>query len=296
MECVSCPVNSINPGNSLACTNCSHQHFTPSSSDVIGGVENACVACARGEIRQATSNFSKCEPCPRHFFISPQTQQCEICLPDPTLKCSSEDGMGNVYYDDCSSLDVFGGECQCGCRLCGLQELQGTVKNFVILPGCRAACESGYKLQRQFSRVPPLVCTKNQDLFLQAEFAAHKNGQMKFSTQDSDDFTLAPCFEFFSLSLRQLSTLLHIEPSPLSSNTSDLIRVDNSLLASYITHSWELPHIDDTCLFRCITGYTPRPSLSTNILECVKKPAIACDFTAVAVFHANTSCMRQKLE
>ena len=292
MVCENCPANSINPGNALGCTDCSLQHYTHDLSDV-NAVQHECVACVRGQIRQATSNFTRCEPCALHFFVSPRTQQCELCVPNPDLKCGGNDEIGNVYFDDCSSVDVLGRGCQCGCHVCELNDFQGIIKNFVVLPGCRAACDSGYKLQHQFSRLPPLVCTRTQDLFLQAEYSAHKNGQMKFSQRNSNDFTLKPCFEFFSLSLMQLSALLYIEPSSLSKNTSlDLIRVDNSLLASYITHSWELPNMDDSCVFRCISGYTLRPSLSSNIVECVKKSPVSCPLTAVATFNRVTSCTR----
>jgi hypothetical protein len=138
------------------------------------------------------------------------------------------------------------------------------------------------------------VCTKNHDLFRQEKFAPFNNGQMKFSVRNSDDFTLAPCFQFFALSLSQLSSLLHIEPMPPSHELSlRMIRVNNSILASYVTQWWELQDIDETCIFQCISGYTPRASLSSKILECVPLNNALCTTSVVPAFVEVSSCLHR---
>ena len=122
----------------------------------------------------------------------------------------------------------------------------------------------------------------------------HNNGHMKFRTLNSLDFTLAPCVEFFSLTHLQLATLLHIVPSlrPLPTQLSDMIRVNNSILASYITNSFELLDIDESCFFRCSNGYTARISLSSNIFECVLsvQTNTLCPYSILA-FEKMSSCL-----
>jgi len=295
-KCTGCPVNSINPGNTLGCHNCSMQHYTTHISPSDDGMyaNQHCLACETGKIRQATSNFLLCEACPSHYFISPQTQECELCELDASLPCGSVDDVEEMYSDDCSSADNFQDGCTCGCRICSLHVFVGTVKNFMVLPGCRAACDNGYKLQRPLDRDPPFVCTMNHDLFRQEKFAPFNNGQMKFSVRNSDDFTLAPCFQFFALSLSQLSSLLHIEPMPPSHELSlRVIRVNTSILASYITHWWEILDIDETCIFQCISGYTPRASLSSKISECVPLNHALCTTSVVPAFVEVSSCLHR---
>lgn len=294
-ECAGCPANSIQPGNTLGCHNCSMQHFT-SHTAAHGSVYESqhCLPCQAGKIRQVTSNFSLCEPCPTHYFISPQTQECVLCEFQEASLCESTSDFDGMYFDDCSSLDNFQTGCTCGCRICTLHDFEGIVKNFIVLPGCRAACDDGYKLQRPSDQNPPLACIKNHDLFQQPEFAFFDNGQMKFSARDSSDFTLTPCFQFFALSLSQLASLLHIEPVPPSRQLSlRQIGVNNSILSSYITHWWELQDIDTTCAFQCVLGYTPRASLSSQITECVAIRQPPCTTSAVPTFEQSTSCLRR---
>jgi len=293
-KCTGCPANSINPGNTLGCHNCSMQHYTThtSASDSVDASQH-CLACEAGKIRQATSNFLLCQACPLHFFISPQTQECELCEIEEDLQCGNVDDVDETFFDDCSSVDNFEAGCTCGCRICTLHDFVGTVKNFKVLPGCRAACDNGYKLQRPLDQNPPFMCTINHQLFLQEKFAPFINGQMKFSVRNSEDFTLTPCFQFFALSLSQLSSLLHIEPMPPSHQLSPrIIRVNNSILSSYITQWWELQDIDKTCSFQCIPGYTPRASLSSKISECVPLNQPPCTASVVPAFVEVTSCLR----
>ena len=292
--CVHCPANSVNPGQGISCTNCSLQHYTRASisTTTLEPTQQECLACPRGKIRQQLSNFTTCEFCPRLYALSENTQQCELCVQPIDPSCIGRE-FGTAFIDDCSSLTQSPHGCVCGCRVCELYEYRGIIANFVVLPGCQPSCDDGYKLQHITDGIPPLVCTKNSQLLLQTEFAMHNNGHMKFRTRNSLDFTIAPCVEFFSLTQLQLASSLHIVPSlpPLSAQPPDMIRVNNSILASYITHSFELLDIDESCFFRCSNGYTTRVSLSTNISECVLLPATTACSHKVAAFEKISSCL-----
>jgi len=248
-------------------------HYTSTTifgSTTLDSTQQQCLACPRGKVRQQLSNFTTCEFCPTLFALTASTQQCELCVPQPDPSCIGRE-FGTTFIDDCSSLSQSPHGCICGCRVCELYEYRGIIANFVVLAGCQASCHDGYKLQHITGATPPLVCTKNSHLLKQPEFAMQNNGHMKFRTRNSLDFTLAPCVEFFSLTHLELATSLHIVPSlpPLPTHPADMIRVNNSVLASYITHPFELLDIDESCFFRCSNGYTTRMSLSTNISECV---------------------------
>ena len=286
--CVNCPAHSINPGQGLSCTNCSSQFYTNTSS--IASERHTCLACPRGKIRQEKSHYTLCEFCPTLFALSERTQQCELCVQPVDPTCLGQE-FGTTFVDDCSLSTDSPHGCICGCRVCELFKYRGIVDNFLVLAGCVAACDDGYKLQRLLHHNSPFVCTKNADLFHQSEFAVYNNGHVKFSTRNSSDFTLTPCFSLFSLSLLQLDSFLHIMPSlPSARYAHNLIRVNNSILASYITHLFDLQDIDSSCSFRCSDGYTPRSSLYTNISECVSSNHTPC-ITSLPSFSKVSSCL-----
>jgi len=248
----------------VGCTNCSLQHYTDQDSHADG----LCLPCPEGSIRQSSSQFDRCEPCPSLFYISALTQQCELCVLPTDLVCPEQE-RGRSYVDDCSIPDRAEGGCLCGCRACDLHRYVGVVKNFVLLPGCRAACDDGYKLQHVFYGKGDVTCIENNMLLKRSAFSVFDNGQYKFGNTNSSDFTLKPCYDFFALPWMQIESLLHIQSSLSSRAAADFIRVNDSVLASYIFNPRELKDIDKSCVFRCVGGFVARPSLASGISECV---------------------------
>ena len=262
MQCTPCPLHSVNPGGCLACTNCSLQHYTDPTVHA-----NRCIACPSGTIRQQSSNYSKCEPCPRLYSVSSATQQCQLCVLPANLRCPGE-VIGSTYIDDCSATDGNTRDgCICGCRQCALNRNSGVVPHFILLPGCRPGCSEGYKL-RQDSAANTL-CVQGYRVLQEPEFDLFNNGLYKFSNMDSTDLTVRLCHDFFSLSLLQLESLLHLTPSLPTHPAAQFIRVQDSIMASYITDPRELANIDRSCSFRCLVGYVAMPSLVTRTFECV---------------------------
>jgi len=109
-------------------------------------------------------------------------------------------------------------------------------------------------------------CNSN---ILQHAFSVFDNGQYKFGKTNSTDFTVKPCYDFFVLPWMQIESLLHIQSSLSSRAAADFIRVNHSVLASYIFNPRELKDIDKSCVFRCVDGFVARPSLASGISECV---------------------------
>jgi len=259
MLCAPCPPHTVNPGGCLACTNCSLQHFTDPTIHA-----NRCIACPSGTIRQQSSNYSRCEPCPRLYSVSNATQQCQLCVLPANLRCPGE-VIGSTYIDDCSATR---GPCICGCRQCALHRYSGVLPNFILLPGCRPGCSVGYKLRGQHSAVD-MLCVEAFFVLHEPEFDLFNNGLYKLSNIDSSDLTVRLCHDFFSLSLPQLESLLHLTPSLPTHPAANFIRVRDSMMASYITDPRELANIDRSCFFRCLVGYIAMPSLTTHTYECV---------------------------
>jgi len=277
--CEPCPPHSINPGQGVGCTNCSLQHYTRTDShgDLL------CLPCPEGSLRQASSQFGRCEPCPSLYFMSALTQQCQLCILPPDLVCPEQE-RGRSYVDDCSTQNHEGGGCSCGCRACDLHRYVGVVKNFMVLPGCQAACEDGYKLQHVYYGKGDVMCIENNMLLKRSAFSVFNNGQYKFGNTNASDFTVKPCYDFFALPWMQIESLLHIQSSLIVHPAADFIRVHHSILASYISNLRELKDIDKSCVFRCVDGFVALPSLATGIFECVPiaqpavspPPSIAC--------------------
>ena len=69
--------------------------------------------------------------CAKHvhymFFISPQTQECELCELEEDLQCGNVDDVDETFFDDCSSVDNFEAGCTCGCRICTLHDFVGSL-------------------------------------------------------------------------------------------------------------------------------------------------------------------------
>ena len=292
-QCELCPPHSVNPGGCVACTNCSLQHYTDSKTP-----PGTCVACARGTIRQKSSGYTKCEPCPALFSVSSATQQCQLCTVPVGLECPGQD-TGHAYIDDCSGGERAAGEgCVCGCRPCELHGYSGIVKNFVLLPGCRAGCEAGYKLRHytDLNQKVGIRCVENHLVLQDPDFVLFNNGHYKMNRRDSTDLTVQLCHTFFSLSLPQLESILHLTPSAPTHTPADFIRVHDSVLASYITDPNELLDMDRSCFFRCLSGYVAAPSLVTRIFECVPQALPSrgntmVECTAQTPSYQTSSCM-----
>ena len=262
MQCAPCPQHSINPGGCLACTNCSLQHYTDAVNHA-----GQCLACPGGTIRQQSSNYSRCEPCPRFYSVSHATQQCQLCVLPANLRCPGE-VIGSTYIDDCSVVDGNTQTgCICGCRQCALHPYSGVVPNFILLPGCRPGCSEGYKLRHHSDG--SILCVRTYVVLREPEFELFNNGFYKLSNLDSTDLTVRLCHDFFSLSLSQLEAFLHLTPSLPTHADAEFIRVQDSIMASYITDPRELANIDESCSFRCLIGYIAMPSLETRTFECV---------------------------
>ena len=292
-QCQPCPPHSVNPGGCVACTNCSMQHYTGSDTP-----RGTCVACPRGTIRQMSSGYAKCEPCPALFSVSSVTQQCELCTVPVGLQCTGLD-TGHAYMDDCSEGERVAGEgCVCGCRPCELHRYSGIVKNFILLPGCRAGCEEGYKL-RHFTdpnQKAGIRCVASHLVLQDPDFVLFNNGHYKLNNRDATDLTVQLCHTFFSLSLPQLESILHLTPSAPTHTPAEFIRVHDSILASYITDPRELWEIDKSCSFRCLPGYVAAPSLVTLIFECVPQALLSSgntgeQCTAQTPSYQSSSCM-----
>jgi len=176
------------------------------------------------------------------------------------------------------------------------------VEHFVLLPGCRAGCAGGYKLQisgKLHTANQQIQCTENVVVLQQPEYAIYNNGHYRFTNLDSSDFTPMPCVNFFALPFRQLRALLHVTPSPPGGTPSaalqrQLIRVDNSVLASYIKDPREMLHMDKSCSFRCLDGFVAVASLVTHLHECVAEPtSAACYGTRIPSFALQSCVLHQ---
>lgn len=265
-----CPQHRVNPGGCIGCTKWSLQYYTVADTQ-----PDSCTPCPTGTIRQASSEYNECEPCPSLFALSNTTQQCQLCILPADLYCPGQE-TGQTYVDDCSvqNTNTENG-CVCGCRQCTIHSYVNTVENFMLFPGCHAGCVPGYKL-RYFSdttRIPALQCVANHKVLLEPEFVLFSNGYYKMTNLNSTDMSVKQCYKFFSLSLSQIESILHITPSIPTFMSSEFIHVNNSILSSYITNPQELTDIDKSCFSRCLTGYTAKFSLLTKIFECVPQPS-----------------------
>jgi len=239
--------------------------------------------------------------------ISAHAQRCQLCVLAPEDVDCPGLADGTMYIDDCASSAA--GDlahptrgCTCGCRECALAQLAGVVEHFVLLPGCRAGCAGGYKLQisgKLHTANQQIQCTENVVVLQQPEYAIYNNGHYRFTNLDSSDFTPMPCVNFFALPFRQLRALLHVTPSPPGGSPSaalqrQLIRVDNSVLASYIKDPREMLHMDKSCSFRCLDGFVAVASLVTHLHECVAEPtSAACYGTRIPSFALQSCVLHQ---
>jgi len=188
--------------------------------------------------------------------------------------------------------------CVCGCRQCELHRYSGIVKNFVLLPGCRAGCEEGYKLRHftDLNQKAGIRCVASHLGLQDPDFVLFNNGHYKMNNRDSTDLTVRLCHTFSSLSLPQVESILHLTPSTPTHTPADFIHVHDSILASCITDPKELLDIGKSCLFRCLSGYVAAPSLVTRIFECVPQALLSrgntmVECTAQTPSYQSSSCM-----
>jgi len=241
----------------------------PSTSD--GNFSLECVECPTGSIRQASSNYSVCEYCAQHFYLSLEPQQCEPCVLTDGYACDSV----SDYVDDCSGT---GSEdrspssqvqtCVCGCTHCGLyDDNNGMDNNFKILQGCRPGCIDGFKLQTQHDTAD-FTCVSVADAMETENLALYNTGYHKLSNVDSRDWTTKFCDVFFSLDAQQIQQVLHMQSCDKDVAASFGVRA--TVLAMFIIDAQELVDIDLYCSFRCEDGYTLQRSLTSYLSECVE--------------------------
>ena len=240
----------------------------PSTSD--GNFSVECVECPAGSIRQASSNYSECEYCAQHFYLSLASQQCEPCVLADGYSCDSV----SDYVDDCSgtgsedrTLSSEVNTCVCGCAHCNLYNIDGMNNNFKILQGCRPGCTDGFKLLTHDDSAD-FTCVSVRDAMQTENLALFNTGYHKLSNVDSRDWTAKFCDVFFSLNAQQIQQVLHMQSCDKDVTSSFGARA--TVLAMFILNAQELLDIDLYCSFRCEDGYALQRSLTSYISECVE--------------------------